>query len=166
MNRYILKTNEPIDFYQNGPHIHDRIEFLEWVESHFDVVYKPDIDEWLRNPIYISHTGHVHYYHDEIKGWVAIEQGAYCGIDSDGELLVINKDEFRDKYRPYDSDRDKFGNIDVSSYYPHYFITKDDETLIDEDTARKVLNIRPLPSEIETTWIDTDPVHISCVENF
>ena len=36
MNRYILKTNEPIDFYQNGPHIHDKIEFLEWVNSHFE----------------------------------------------------------------------------------------------------------------------------------
>ena len=193
MNRYILKNNEPIEFYQNGPHIHDRIEFLEWVESHFDVVYKPDIDEWLRNPIYISHTGHVHYYHDKVKGWVAIEQGAYCGIDSDGDILVINKDEFRDKYRPYDGDRDEFENIDVSLYHPHYFITKDgkvepvairehrdyhhrnsgsvdlsdyDETLIDEDTARTVLNIRPLPGEIKTSWIDTDPVHISYVENF
>ena len=26
MNRYILKANEPIEFYQNGPHIHDRID--------------------------------------------------------------------------------------------------------------------------------------------
>ena len=49
MNRYILNNTGPTEFYRNGPHIHDKIEFLEWVNSHFTVVYTPNPTPFPRN---------------------------------------------------------------------------------------------------------------------
>lgn len=192
MNRYILKTNEPIDFYQNGPHIHDKIEFLEWVNSHFTVVYTPNPTPFPRNhTAYISKSGNVHFFDRESEGWDFVETGSYCGINANGEVLVVEKREFRDSYMLYLDDEVKTQNsiINVTSYFPNYKITKEGKVVpveqiihrhfegpistkdggvlkehkVNTSVGKRVIDVEPLPDGSYES--DPDPVHISYVSN-
>lgn len=157
MNRYILKNTGPTEFYRNGPHIHDRIDFLEWVESHFTVVYTPNPTPFPRNhTAYISKSGNVHFFDRESEGWDFVETGSYSGINANGEVLVVEEREFRDSYMPYLDDEVKTQNsiINVTSYFPNYKITKEGKVVPVEPMIHRrfegAIDLSDFPSPIST----------------
>ena len=157
MNRYILKNTGPTEFYRNGPYIHYKIEFLEWVNSHFTVVYTPNPTPFPRNhTAYISKSGNVHFFDRESEGWDFVETGSYCGINANGEVLVVEEREFRDSYMPYLDDEVKTQNsiINVTSYFPNYKITKEGKVVSVEPIIRRhfegAIDLSDFPSPIST----------------
>ena len=185
---YILKNTGPTEFYRNGPHIHDRIDFLEWVESHFTVVYTPNPTPFPRNhTAYISKSGNVHFFDRESEGWDFVETGSYCGINANGEVLVVEEREFRDSYMPYilkntgptefyrngPHIHDRIDFLEwVESHFtvvytPNPISTKDGGVLkehkVNTSVSKRVLDVEPLPDGSYES--DPDPVHISYVSN-
>ena len=188
MNRYILNNTGPTEFYRNGPHIHDKIEFLEWVNSHFTVVYTPNPTPFPRNhTAYISKNGNVHFFDRESEGWDFVETGSYCGINANGEVLVVEEREFRDSYMPYilkntgptefyrngPHIHDRIDFLEwVESHFtvvytPNPISTKDGGVLkehkVNTSVSKRVLDVEPLPDGSYES--DPDPVHISYVSN-